>query len=177
VVEAGPLPAAAPAVRAGAALAALGSLLALLLGVSRTTLAMARDRHLPPALAAVHPRYAVPHRAEVAVGAVVAVLVSTVDLRGAVGFSSFAVLTYYAIANASALTLPGRRLLPLVGLAGCVVLAATLPWPSVATGAAVLALGALAYLLRRRPADRRPAPGRGSPGPAAGQSTDGSSAP
>ena len=37
-----------PVVGAGAAVAALGSLLALILGVSRTALAMARDRHLPP---------------------------------------------------------------------------------------------------------------------------------
>ena len=44
-----------PVVGIGAAVAALGSLLALLLGVSRTTLAMARDRHLPHLLAAVHP--------------------------------------------------------------------------------------------------------------------------
>ncbi|HKI43394.1 MAG TPA: APC family permease, partial [Mycobacterium sp.] len=36
-----------PVVRVGAAIAALGSLLALILGVSRTTLAMARDHHLP----------------------------------------------------------------------------------------------------------------------------------
>jgi basic amino acid/polyamine antiporter, APA family len=153
VVEAGGLAAAAPAVRVGAALATLSSLLALLLGVSRTTLAMARDRNLPPALAAVHPRYGVPHRAEVAVGLAVVVLVGTVDLRGAVGFSSFTVLTYYAIANASALTLPGparTRLLPVLGLAGCVLLAVNLPWPSVATGAGVLAVGALTWALRHR---------------------------
>jgi basic amino acid/polyamine antiporter, APA family len=74
-------------VRAGATVAALGSLLALILGVSHTTLAMARDRHLPHALAAVHPRFRVPHRAEVTVRVVVAVLVATVDLRGAIGFS------------------------------------------------------------------------------------------
>ena len=72
----------APVVRIGAAVAALGSLLALILGVSRTTLAMARDRHLPHLLAAVHPRFAVPHRAELAIGAVVAVLAATVDIRG-----------------------------------------------------------------------------------------------
>jgi APA family basic amino acid/polyamine antiporter len=153
VVEAGGLSAAAPAVRVGAALASLSSLLALLLGVSRTTLAMARDRNLPPALAAVHPRYGVPHRAEVAVGLAVVVLVGTVDLRGAVGFSSFTVLTYYAIANASALTLPGparTRLLPVLGLAGCVLLAVNLPWPSVAAGAAVLAAGALTWAVRHR---------------------------
>ncbi|MFI8424050.1 APC family permease [Streptomyces sp. NPDC085479] len=45
-----------PVVRAGAAVAALGSLLALVLEVSRTTFAMARDHHLPHELAAVHPR-------------------------------------------------------------------------------------------------------------------------
>ncbi len=61
----------APVVRVGAAVAALGSLLALILGVSRTTLAMARDRHLPHVLAAVHPRFQVPYRAELLVGAVV----------------------------------------------------------------------------------------------------------
>ena len=67
-------PASTPVVRVGAAVAALGSLLALILGVSRTTLAMARDRHLPHALAAVHPRFGSPHRAELAVGVVVAVV-------------------------------------------------------------------------------------------------------
>ena len=67
---------------------------------------------------------------QLAVGAVVCLLVLTTDLRGAIGFSSFGVLTYYAIANASAYTL-GRRLVPVLGLAGCLLLAAGLPWPSV----------------------------------------------
>jgi APA family basic amino acid/polyamine antiporter len=141
-------------VGAGAAVAATGSLLALILGVSRTTLAMARDRHLPHALAAVHPRFKVPHRAELVVGAVVAVLAATADLRGAIGFSSFGVLVYYAVANASAWTLTraeGRpaRPIPAVGLAGCLVLAFALPLSSVIAGAAVLAAGAAAYGLRR----------------------------
>ncbi|MFC6063833.1 APC family permease [Streptomyces ochraceiscleroticus] len=144
----------APVVRVGAAVAALGSLLALILGVSRTTLAMARDRHLPHALAAVHPRFKVPHRAELAVGAVVAVLAATADLRGAIGFSSFAVLAYYAVANASAWTLTaaeGRppRVVPAVGLAGCLVLAFALPVTSVLAGTAVLAAGAAVYGIRR----------------------------
>ncbi|ATE55817.1 APC family permease [Actinosynnema pretiosum] len=141
-----------PVVRAGAALAALGSLLALVLGVSRTALAMARDGHLPRALAAVHPRHGVPHRAGIAVGAVVAVLVSTVDLRGAIGFSSFAVLVYYAVANASAWTLGGSRPVRAVaatGLAGCLLLASALPVGSVVAGAVVLAVGALAFRWRR----------------------------
>lgn len=143
-----------PLVRVGAAIAALGALLALILGVSRTTLAMARDRHLPHVLAAVHPRFGVPHHAELAVGAVVAVLAATVDIRGAIGFSSFGVLAYYAIANASAWTLTrgeGRppRMVPAIGLAGCLVLAFALPLAAVLTGVAVLALGCIAYALRR----------------------------
>ena len=148
------MPGLAPVVRVGAAVAALGSLLALILGVSRTTLAMSRDRHLPHVLSAVHPRFKVPHRAELLVGAVVAVLAATTDVRGAIGFSSFGVLAYYAVANAAAWTLTEQenrppRLVPAVGLAGCLVLAFTLPASSVAWGAAVLLLGAAAYGVRR----------------------------
>ncbi|MEV6215746.1 amino acid permease [Nocardia sp. NPDC051833] len=142
-----------PVVRAGAVLAAAGSLMALILGVSRTTLAMARDGHLPRPLAAVHPRYAVPHRAELAVGAVVAVLAATVDLRAAIGFSSFAVLTYYLVANLSAATLTtaeGRppRWVPVLGALGCVVVGFALPIGSVLAGLGVLAVGATIYLVR-----------------------------
>ncbi|MBC6458996.1 APC family permease [Actinomadura sp. HBU206391] len=153
-VRAAGAPALAPIAGAGAAIAALGSLLALILGVSRTMLAMARDRHLPPALAAVHPRTKVPYRAELTVGAVVAVLVLATDLRGAIGFSSFGVLAYYAIANASAWTLTageGRppRIVPVLGLTGCVALAVSLPPISVLSGGAVLAAGAVLYAARR----------------------------
>lgn len=143
-----------PVVRVGAAVAALGSLLALILGVSHTALAMARDHHLPHSLAVVHPKFQVPHRADLVVGAVVALLAATADVRGAIGFSSFGVLAYYAIANASAWTLApdeGRpaRIIPVVGLAGCLVLAFALPASSVIAGAAVLAAGAAAYAVRR----------------------------
>ncbi|MET7909152.1 APC family permease [Streptomyces avermitilis] len=158
-VRAAGVPGLVPVVRVGAAVAALGSLLALILGVSRTTLAMARDRHLPGALAAVHPRFQVPHRAELAVGAVVAALAATVDVRGAIGFSSFGVLAYYAVANASAWTLssaPASRAVPAVGLLGCVILAFALPAVSVGVGAAVLGLGAAAYGVRRWGASRQP---------------------
>jgi APA family basic amino acid/polyamine antiporter len=149
-----------PVVRVGATVAALGSLLALILGVSRTTLAMARDHHLPHLLAAVHPKFTVPHRAELLIGVVVAILAATADVRGAIGFSSFAVLIYYAVANASAFTLTPdegrpRRPIPVVGVAGCVVLAFALPLPSVLAGVAVLGIGIAAYGLRRLIASRR----------------------
>lgn len=154
-VRAAGVPGLAPVVRVGAAVAALGSLLALILGVSRTALAMSRDRHLPYALAAVHPRHGTPVRAELAVGALVTVLAATTDLTGAIGFSSFGVLVYYAIANASALRLgPDEHrphpAVPLVGLTGCAMLAASLPPAAVLAGLGVTAAGAVAYVVGPR---------------------------
>src|SRR5271163_2902055 len=135
-----------PVVAVGATLASLGALLALTAGIGRTTLAMARHRDLPGWLAAVHPRYQVPHRAEITVGVVVCVLAATVDLRGVIGFSSFGVLIYYAIANASAYTQPTTqrrwpRVLNVCGVIGCLLLVATLPWQSVVVGLGVFAIG------------------------------------
>ncbi|MEV5542591.1 APC family permease [Saccharopolyspora shandongensis] len=154
-VRAGGLPQLAPVAVVGAGVAALGSLLALLAGVGRTTLAMARERDLPAPLAAVHPRFASPHRAELVIVVAVVVLVLVTDLRGAIGFSSFGVLVYYAIANASAFTLPRDqrwfpRALPVLGLVGCVVLAFALPWASVLSGLACFALGAGVWAWRHR---------------------------
>ncbi len=145
-VEAGSWAWAGWVVRIGGAAAALGALLALVAGVGRTAMAMGRAGDLPDWLAAVHPRHQVPHHAEVALAVVVCVLVLSLDLRGAIGFSSFGVLVYYLVANLSALrqTVPDRRFprpLQVVGAVGCVVLVATLPGSSVAAGAGVFAIG------------------------------------
>ncbi len=140
-----------PIVTAGAALASLGALLALIAGVGRTTLAMARESDLPRWLGAVHPRFGVPHRAELALAAVVVVLVLTIDLRSAIGFSSFGVLLYYLVANLSALHQAQRRYpraLFVLGAVGCVALVVTVPPLSIAGGVAVLAVG-FAYRLVR----------------------------
>lgn len=141
--------------RVGAAAAALGALLALVAGVGRTALAMAREGDLPRPLAAVHPRYRVPHRAEVALAVVVAVVVLAVDLRGAIGFASFGVLLYYVVANLAAFT-QGRdhrrfpKVLQLLGVLGCLALVVTLPSGAVLTGLGVLAVGVGYRLLRAR---------------------------
>ncbi|MEO8509662.1 MAG: APC family permease [Chloroflexota bacterium] len=143
---------ASPIVRIGAAVASLGSLLALIAGIGRTALAMARNGDLPRWLAAVDPRHLVPHHAEIAVAGVVALLVLTTDLRGAIGFSSFGVLTYYAIANASAFTQTGEerrwpRIFNVIGLVGCAILVVTLPLGSILAGVAVFAVGLVGRLL------------------------------
>jgi basic amino acid/polyamine antiporter, APA family len=152
-VAAGRLAGLEPVVRIGAAVASLGVLLSLQAGLSRTGFAMAANHDLPGVLAAVHPRYRVPHRAELAVAGLVAVAVLTVDLRGAIGFSSTLVLVYYAVANAAAWTLgQGRRRWPRwragAGLAGCLLLAASLPVTSVLAGVAVLGMGTILWTVR-----------------------------
>ena len=87
----------------------------------------------------------------------VSALVLTADLRGVIGFSSFGVLVYYAIANAAAATQPGElrrwpRALNVLGVTGCLVLVATLPWPAVAAGLTMFAIGLAGrgWVLRRR---------------------------
>lgn len=146
---------AAPIVRVGAAAAALGALLALVAGVGRTTLAMARNRDLPAWLAAVHPKYKVPHHAEISLAVIVSILVLTTDLRGAIGFSSFGVLLYYFIANISAFTQTKDqrrypKTLQILGAIGCLVLVVTLPLISIVIGLIVLAAGIGYRLIRLR---------------------------
>jgi APA family basic amino acid/polyamine antiporter len=152
---AGGLSWAVPLVRVGGTVAALGVLLSLLAGVSRTSFAMARNNELPSWLGAVHPLHKTPYRAELVVAVAIIAVVSVADLRGAIGFSSFAVLTYYGIANASAFTQPDDerrwpRWLQVVGMTGCAVLALSLPLASVIGGSAVLVLGAVVWLVRHR---------------------------
>jgi basic amino acid/polyamine antiporter, APA family len=148
-------------VRLGAAAAALGALLALIAGVGRTTLAMARHDDLPDWLAAVHDRHQVPHHAEVAVAGLVCVLILLTDLRGAIGFSSFGVLLYYLIANLAAFTQSPEqrrfpRILQLIGVAGCGILVLTLPLNAVLGGTLVFAVGIVYRAIRVRIAQSRP---------------------
>ncbi|MBB5633702.1 APA family basic amino acid/polyamine antiporter [Cryobacterium mesophilum] len=146
-------------VRVVAGIACLGSLVGILAGLSRTSLAMARERDLPPALAFISGRTHAPMIAEAtfAVLAIVGILV--LDPARLVGFSSCAVLVYYGIAHLSAFRQPvGERWLPrvvqVVGMAGCLLLAVTLPWQAVVYAAGVLAIGMVLRMMRRTTGDR-----------------------
>jgi APA family basic amino acid/polyamine antiporter len=146
---------AGPLVRIGAAVAALGALLALIAGVSRTTLAMARHDDLPRWLGAVHDRHQVPHHADIAIAGLVAVLILLIDLRGAIGFSSFGVLLYYLIANVAAYTQSSDqrrfpRVLQILGVAGCGILVLTLPLNAVMGGTLVFIVGMIYRAIRLR---------------------------
>jgi APA family basic amino acid/polyamine antiporter len=145
----------APLVRVAAAAASLGALLALLTGIGRTTLAMAREADVPRFLAKVDERHQVPQRAEIAVAVIVIGIVVVADLREAIGFSSFGVLLYYLIANAAAFRQTGSarrhpRALQVIGALGCLLLVNTLPVLASLIGTAVVLLGVGYRMLRLR---------------------------
>jgi APA family basic amino acid/polyamine antiporter len=135
-----------PVVRVAAAAASLGALLALLTGIGRTTLAMARERDVPSFFARIDERWQVPRHAEVAIALIVIAIVLVADLRDAIGFSSFGVLLYYLIANAAAFRQHGSarrypRALQVLGALGCLLLVNTLPILASVIGTVVVLLG------------------------------------
>jgi APA family basic amino acid/polyamine antiporter len=145
-------------VRFGAAAASAAALLSVLVGLSRTTLAMARHRDLPHRLSAVS-GLGTPWLADI-LGALAAML--TAVLAGpvaAIALSACCVLVYYAVINCAALMLPrcSRRWpawTAVLGLALCLLLAALLPTSQVLVSAVALTLGtllstALAWWARR----------------------------
>lgn len=143
--------------RVGAVAAAGGALLGLMTGIGRTSLAMARHSDLPGWFQVTHPRYKVPHRVELVLAVLLTVVLVLVDLRGAIGFSSFGVLLYYFIANISAWTQDAQhrrypKFLQILGAIVCLVLVITLPWPSIIGGLVVVVIGiaARALSIRRR---------------------------
>jgi len=144
-----------PVVRVAAAAASLGALLALLTGIGRTGLAMAREADLPRWLAMVNERWQVPQRAEIVVALIVIGIVLLADLRGAIGFSSFGVLLYYLIANAAAFRQSADvrrypRALQVLGALGCLVLVSTLPVVASLVGTLVVLVGVGYRMLRLR---------------------------
>lgn len=138
-----------------AALACLGSLVGILAGLSRTSLAMARGGDLPGYLGRISPTRSSPVAAEATMAGLAMLGVLVLDATQLVGFSACAVLVYYAIANVAALRQPaaGRwlpRWVQILGLIGCLVLAVTLPWRGVLIAALVLAAGLILRAWRQR---------------------------
>ena len=127
-----------------AALAGLGSLLALLAGMTRTAAVMADDGELSRGFR-IRLKNGVPIVAEVVIALLVGILVLFGSVVLTIGLSSFAVLSYYAIANLAAFRQPktesGRpKWLNLIGLASCLLLALSVPSQGLIMGVAVLAL-------------------------------------
>lgn len=143
-----------------AALAAGGALIALMAGIGRTAMAMAREGDLPHVLGRTGPS-GVPRLAEAAAGIAAVALAWWADLGFALAMSSVSVLTYYAIANASAFAARGRaesfavpRAVSALGLVLCLALALSLDRvptvTAVGVGVAAVAARAVAISARNR---------------------------
>ena len=135
-----------------ALIASLGSLIAILAGLSRTTFAMARSRDFPRVMARVSPTTGGPVFAELSVAAVAIVLILLTDPLWLVGLSSAGVLTYYAIGHLSALAQPPSerflpRLVPFLGLVLCVLLVATIPTASLFAAAGSAVVGSVWFVV------------------------------
>jgi len=135
--------------------ASLGSILALLAGVSRTAATMAEDKELP-AVFAKRNRFGAPWLAEVliAVGAITLIETSQYT-QWVIAFSSFSVLLYYAIGHISAFMQPKEqrrqpRIFAVLGFALCLLLLVNVPGPAVQVSFVILGIAVLArYAIRR----------------------------
>ena len=130
-----------------ASLASLGSMLALLAGVSRTAATMAEDGELPKTFASRN-QFGAPWLAEsiIALGAIT--LTAFGNVVWVIGFSSFSVLFYYAVGHASAMQQPkDHRLMPrslnVLGIALCVIVAGSFGLETSAISAGILATALL----------------------------------
>lgn len=139
-------PAVAGLLAVAAVTAMAGVVLNLLLGLSRVVLAMGRRGDLPEALAVIDERRASPRRAVLVVGVAIAGLVAIGSVETTWSFSAFTVLVYYAITNLAALRLPAEqrrfpRVIPALGLLGCLGLAFWVEPMIWAIGLGLIAIG------------------------------------
>ena len=127
-----------------AAVAALGSLLALLAGMSRTAATMAEDGELPKALA-TRSSNGTPWLAEAFIALIAIVLAASGSFALTIGLSSFAILVYYAIANLAGYRQPAveakrSKVWNIFGLLLCLALAFSVPLEGLVLGLVVLLL-------------------------------------
>ena len=146
---------AAFAIKFVVSLASLGSILALLAGVSRTAATMAEDSELPKRFEQRN-RFGSPWLAEVIIAVGASILVLSASLPAVIGFSSFSVLLYYSIAHLSALGQPNNervmpRVVAWIGLTLSAWLAISVPENSAWQSAIVLAVAlAIRKIAKRR---------------------------
>ena len=140
------VPGASAVLTLGALTAMLGVLLNLILGLSRVVLAMARRGDLFSILATVSSRGTTPFWAVLAIGALIAGIVTIGSVRITWSFSAFSVLIYYALTNLAALRMPASerlhpRFVAVIGLVACIGLAFWVDRDVWLVGLVLIALG------------------------------------
>lgn len=146
VAEALSTPAISTIVLIGASTAMLGVLLSQILGISRMMLAMSRRNDLPPAFQTIHQKYRIPHFGIVITGMVIIILTITGAFEFIVRAATFTILLYYSITNIAALKQPRKeqiygKVIPVLGLIGCLAMSVSLPFNVIITGIGLLLAG------------------------------------
>ena len=144
-------------VSAGGLLATASVLLTSILGVSRMTYAMARRKDIPQTLSKLHQKYNTPYYSIWIIGALMTLLALFIDLTKVVAISTFALLFYYTLANASAIRLKAQkrlypRFVPVLGAITCLALLIFILFASPQAwiiGAAGLATGMICYWAKK----------------------------
>ncbi|TVR33186.1 MAG: amino acid permease [Balneolaceae bacterium] len=144
-----------PVVTIAAITAMLGVLLNLILGLSRVMLGMARRKDIPNSIARINPNTQSPAVAVWITGAIIGLLVLSGDVVFTWSFSAFTVLIYYSITNLSALLMPPElrlypRIIPVMGLFGCLFLAFWIDPQIWGLGLGVIVIGLIWHAAVRR---------------------------
>jgi basic amino acid/polyamine antiporter, APA family len=132
----------------GASTAMLGVLLSQILGISRMMLAMGRRHDLMPAFQRVHERFRIPHLGILVTGGIILLLTVLGNFDFILRSAAFTILLYYSITNIAAIKQPEAeqiygKVVPVLGLIGCIVMAVSLPLGVIFTGFGLLAVGFL----------------------------------
>ena len=139
-------PAISSIITIGASTAMLGVLLSQILGISRVMLAMGRRSDLPPFFKRIHKRYRVPHIGILITGFIILLLTLLGSFEFIVRAATFTILLYYSITNIAAIKQPKKdrmygRLIPILGLIGCLAMSVSLPLNVIFSGIGLLIAG------------------------------------
>lgn len=139
-------PAISSIITIGASTAMLGVLLSQILGISRVMLAMGRRSDLPPFFKRIHKRYRVPHIGILITGFIILLLTLIGSFEFIVRAATFTILLYYSITNIAAIKQPKKdrmygRLIPILGLIGCLAMSVSLPLIVIFSGIGLLLAG------------------------------------
>ena len=139
----------------GASTAMLGVLLSQILGISRMMLAMARRKDLPPVFERIHSRFRVPHVGIIFTGFIILILTLVGSFEFIVRAATFTILLYYSITNIAAIRQPEEdrmysKIIPILGLIGCLAMSISLPLNVIISGCGLLIVGfVLKFVIRK----------------------------
>jgi amino acid transporter len=136
-------------------------MLTTLIGVSRVTFAMSRDKSLPRLLSKIHNKFGTPYIAIIVTGAITAILPIFGSLKQIASVTNFGALFVYSMVNLSAIALFKKRikqvfkklvhiLISLLGLISCITLLFFLNFETWLIGIAWIVIGVIYFLLRKK---------------------------